>query len=607
MSQHSEKTETTERRRRELTDLWHTLSGNAHRATRRDVLRWSAIVAGAAATAGATAGRGSAAARGVNVQDQPTEQDAEIAVPFDAFGQPVTLDPHRSVDYGGFWVMFPNVWNGLLRYDELGRVIEDLAESYAVSDDGLVYTFKIRPDATYANGRQVIAADFVSSWQRALDPASPSPMATFMQHVAGYQQWLDEEQNAALGFNAVDDSTVEVTLSQPASFFPSYMASFVWSVVDPQVLEEAGDDEFVLRDAGTGPWRFTEFAPDQQFVMERNEGHYAGTSPSIAKMTWPILTGPSAAADALERYRSDEVVSADVPLSLKQTVEDDVVLSPELNRIEPSGHVRSLAMDFAQPPFDDVRVRRAFALAIDRDRFSELYEGTWTPTLSFTPPVVAELSEYQPPEGLAFDADEASRLLEEAGYPNGEGLAEIIYYHPSGDSAAELDRVRGFLQMFTDTLGVEITLDDTKTLEQITDLQGDNGGRQFDLMWWQTVTDTPHLLAEVFHSTSPYMEGAFNWNSDIEASGDFDPGADSTAFDDLVTRADIERDQQTRNDLYRQAEELVLKNAVYVPIANWVPMYLQKPWLSGTKQGPWTGRLPVRFDKDVVVLQRDEG
>ena len=253
-------------------------------------------------------------------QDGEIEQNAEIVVPFDAFGQAVTLDPHRSADYGGFWVMYPNVWGGLLRYDEMGRVIEDLAESYATSEDGLTYTFKIRPDATYASGRPVLASHFVLSWARALDPANPSPMARFMQHVAGYQEYLDQAEGAQLGFRAPDDATVEITLSQPYSFFPSYLASFVWSVVDPQVLEEAGDENFVLNGAGAGPWQFTEYELDVQFVMVPNSNYYGGNSPSLARIVWPILTGPTAAGQALNRYKADEGVPPDVPLSPKAEV-----------------------------------------------------------------------------------------------------------------------------------------------------------------------------------------------------------------------------------------------------------------------------------------------
>ncbi|MDP9366594.1 MAG: peptide ABC transporter substrate-binding protein, partial [Chloroflexota bacterium] len=541
-----------------------------------------------------------------SLQEGEIEEGAEIVVPFDAFGNAVTLDPHRSADYGGFWVMYPNVWAGLLRYDELGRVEPDLAESFDVSEDGLTYNFVLRPDLRFASGNPVVAEDFVRSWTRALDPANPSPMVAFMLPVSGVQEYLDEAEGAQLGFRAVDERTVEITLSEPYSFFPSYLASFVWSVVDFAVLEdpEIGEENFVVNGAGAGPWQFSAYELDTRFEMEPNPNYYGGASPSLARIVWPILTGPEAAADALERYRNDEAVSADVPLSLMTAVEEDETLSQELRRIEPAATTRALAMDFNQAPFDDVRVRRAFALALDRDRYAEIYEGTWTPTSVFSPPVLTELANYEPPEGIEYDPDAARALLEEAGYPNGEGLPEIVYYHPAGESEEELERIRAVLQIFADELGVAVALDDTLTPEQIADLQADTGGRQFDLIWWQNVTETPHLLSEVFRPDSPYMEGVFNWRPDLEPSGEFDPGADAEAFADLVAQADLEQDEAARNDLYRQGEELVLRNAVYVPIANWVPMFVQKPWLQGTRQGPWTGRLPALFDQDVVVLQR---
>ena len=176
--------------------LMSTLRSGSVSPTRRDMMRWSAIASGALATAsfgviGAGAAgtpRGTAAPR--RYQDDEVQTDVEISVPFDPFGQDVTLDPHRTTNSGAFWVMFPNVWGGLLRYTETGQVETDLAETFTVSDDGTVYTFKIRSDATYANGNQVIADHFVTSWKRALDPSITSPMAAFMQHVEGYAEYI---------------------------------------------------------------------------------------------------------------------------------------------------------------------------------------------------------------------------------------------------------------------------------------------------------------------------------------------------------------------------------------------------------------------------------
>jgi oligopeptide transport system substrate-binding protein len=259
-------------------------------------------------------------------------------------------------------------------------------------------------------------------------------------------------------------------------------------------------------------------------------------------------------------------------------------------------------MDFRQPPFDDVRVRRAFGLAFDRDRYSEIYGGTWTPATVFTPPVVSELSGYQPPEGFPFDPEQARQLLAEAGYPDGQGLPEIIFYQPSGDSDAELERVQAVLQMLEENLGVTITLDNARSQDEINELIAETGGLQFAIMWWQTVTDTPFLLSDVFRPDSPFMTGVFNWSPDLEPIGG-DPGAAAATFAELVGQADVELDANVRNDLYQQAEAMVLENAVYVPIGNWVPMFVQKPWLEGTRQGPWTGRLPILFDQNVVVVE----
>lgn len=596
--------------RRGYDDLMAALRAGSVNPTRRDMLRWSAIASGAVATAslgvtsvGAVGGGGGARALR-RYQDDEIETDAEIIVPFDPYGQDVTLDPHRTTNSGAFWVMFPNVWGGLLRYTETGQVEPDLAETFTVSDDGAVYTFQLRSDATYANGNQVIAEHFVSSWRRALDPSITSPMAAFMQHVEGYADYVAGESED-IGFEAIDDATVEITLSQPVNYFPSYLASFVWSVVDPSVIEAEGENNFVLADAGTGPWRFTEYDATTQFVMEPNTNHYRGNSPSIAKITWPIVSGPTAASSALTLYTDEDAISADVPLSLLEQVQGDETLAAELVQVAPSGSVRSIAMDFNQAPFDDVRVRRAIAQGIDRDQWAnEIYGGTYAPTTSFTPPIVSETSTYEAPEGLGFDLDAAQQSLEDADFAGGEGLPEIVYFQSADDTPEEIDAAAALLAMINENLGIEITHDTSRTAEQIFDLQIDNGGRQFDIITWQTVTETPQLLSFACRPGSDYMAGWFNWNEDLEETGDFDAGAAAEEFATLTSEADVEQDEATRDDLYRQAEDLLLQNAVYVPLGTWTQMYVQKPWLQGTRQGAWTGRLPVVFDQDVVVLQR---
>ncbi|HEU0116306.1 MAG TPA: peptide ABC transporter substrate-binding protein, partial [Thermomicrobiales bacterium] len=571
-----------------------------------DLLRWSALAAGAVATARFGIGAGTSALAAPRAQDAtPPAGGVEITVPFDAYGQSVTLDPHQSADYGGFWVVFPNVWGGLLRFDENGRVVRDLADKATVTPDGLTYTFTLQQGLKFASGNPVQASHFLQAWARALDPASPSPMAQFFRYVNGYDDYMNQVQGATLGFSAPDEQTLIVELADSHVFFPSYMASFVWAVIDPDILSQAGDQDFVLNGAGAGPWQFSALELDTQFTMDPNPNYYGGNSPTIGRIVFPIFTGPTAAQQALDLYKQDKAVSADVPLSLKKDVESDATLAKEVIKLDKApGSIRSLAMDFKQPPFDDVRVRLAFALAFDRKRYAEIYDDTWAPANVFTPPVVNLLSGYQPPDGMAFDVAKAKQLLADAGYANGQGLPDVTFYHPSGDTDDEIGRVRDVLTMLADNLGIKLTFDRTKSADDIENVRKDKGGLQIAIMWWQNVTETPHLLTDVFSPDSPFMQGYFNWATDLAANNGFDPGADAKAFADLVNQAETEMDQGKRNDLYKQAETLVLKNAVYAPIANWTPLFVQKPYLQGTKQGTWTGRFPVLFDKDVTVVQQ---
>ena len=591
----------------ELKELIAAHERTTPQGSRRDFMRWSALAAGALATARfgvASAAPSTTTTPAARYAVGDVDKNVTINVPLLPFPETVTLDPHRSVNWGAFWTMFPNVWGGLVRYDQNGKVELDLAESFTTSTDGTVYTFKIRPDAQYASGAPVAAADFVASWKRALAPSRLSPMATFMSGVKGYAKFT-VGKSKDIGFKAVDAATVQITLTKAYSFFPSYLAAFVWSVIDPAVLKSKGDDKFMLADAGTGPWRFTSFDAAKQVVMEPNTNYYGGNSPSIVKIVWPIVSGPTAAADALDLYKQDKAISADVSISLKTSVEKDPTLSAEMVKITPSSSTRSIAMDFNQAPFNDVRVRRALAMAIDRTAWANvIWEGTWTPTSVFTPPVVNLNEGYAPPAGIDLNLDQAKQLLTDAGFKGGANLPAITYYEPSEDLDDDKARWKQFFDAIKASVGITITQDTTKTFNEIRQLQTDNGGRQFDIAWWWTVTDTPHLLSDVFSSASPYMKGVFNWNSTLAKSGDFDPGTDSKSFDALVLKADASLDQATRNDLYKQAETLALKNAAYIPLGNWVQMYVQKPWIRGTRQGPWTGRLPALFDKDVVALKQ---
>lgn len=575
--------------------------------SRRDVIRTGAVIAAATALTNEAAAITSASAqertRRFTAQDD-IETDVEITLPFNPFGLPVTLDPHRAPNWGPFWVLLPHVWSGLLAFDELGAVVPDLAEAVVPNETADVWTATLKPDLSFASGNPVTAQTFVDSWLRALDPQLPAPMVSFMELVQGYDAFIAGESDE-IGFAATDESTIEITLSEPFSSFPASLATFVWAAVDLTVIDGPDDAEPLLAGAGAGLWQFTEFVDGSRIVMIPNDNSSAPPSPSVSRVVWQILDGPGADSLALDLYNSDAVVSIDVSASLMASVEGDDALASDLVTIESQTSTMAIGMDFNQEPFGDLRVRRAVAAAIDREAWAtEIWSGEFVPAAGLVPPVVALTSGYEGAQGPSFDSPVASGLLAEAGIDPEANMPDIVYYQPASDSADQIARHAALLDMIADNSGLIVRHDATLTADQIGALQGDNGGRQFDIVWWWSVTDTAALVETIGSPDSSYMVGWFNWSPQLEGVDDQLPGDAAAEFDELISVANESTDQDARNDAHRQAEQLLLDNVVYVPLGHWVQRYLQKPWLQGTRQGPWSGRIPVRFDADVVVRGR---
>lgn len=564
------------------------------------MLRASAVVA--AASAAGVRGVHASPARGragtSTSQDGTPTQDVELHLPFNPYGEEVTTDPHLAPNWGPFWVFMPYAWAGLLRFDENGAVEPDLAESVEPNEDGSVWTAVLKEGIAFGDGTPVLAQHFIDSWQMALSPHQLAPMARFMSPVQGYSEFTSGDSQE-IGFRAVDDRTIEITLTEPLGHFPSWLATFVWAVINPAYLSQL-DTPTGLETAGAGAWRIVQ-TDDARIVMELNEHYWAAPSPSITSIVWDIAPGGATDQSILDAYREGSLAVADVPAPLLGSVTDDPTLAGELVTIEDHASTLAISLDFHQEPFNDVRVRRAIAHAIDRDAWaSETMAGEFVPATSFTPPVLAAIANYEAPEGPTFDPAAASSLIEEAGV-DPESQQEINYFQPATDTPESMAQREQLLQMLNENTGLTIRHNTSLTRDQITALRQDNGGLQFDIVQWWLDSDTPSLL-HIAAQDSEYNAGWVNWEPDLEPSGDNTPGEDATQFNELITQARSTLDEAERNELYAQAETLLLENAVYIPLGYWVQRFLQKPWIQGTRQGPWSGSTPVRIDENVVVI-----
>lgn len=578
---------------RTLTAFTNLLNASLVTGNRRDLLRVSSVATAAAAMPAS----GIFARQSTPSSSPAAGEPFTLSLPFNPYGQPVITDPHRAVNWGPFWVMLPYAWSGLLRFDENGAVEADLAESVEPNEDGTKYTAKLREGVAFADGTPITAEHVIASWRRALDATTLSPMARFMEPIVGATEIAGGE-NVPLGAVAADERTIEITLTAPLAHFPSYLATFGYAVVHPEI--DNLDQPLPPGDACSGPWKITS-SSDAEIVMVPNPNHWSEPSADVTELVWRIAPGGNTDQTIIDWYRNDEVALADAPIGVLESVRGDETLATELKDFEKWASTMVLSLDFHQAPFNDVRVRQAVAAAIDREEWcNDIQLGTYVPATTFTPPVLETIANYTySGEPASADATPAA-LLEEAGINTAEYEEEIVFFQPATDSVEAMERTAALLKMITDGTGLQITHDTALTAEQITAARQDAGGLQLALVQWQLDSDQPSLLG-VYGPESEYNNGWVNWEATLEDSGDFTPGADAAAYGELIETAVATLDQDERNATYAEAEALLLKNVVVIPLGYWNPKYLQKPWLVGTRQGPWSGSTPVLIDSEVTV------
>lgn len=576
----------------ELSSFGNLVNASQVRQHRRDFLRVSAL----AATAASMPLAGVYARQETDATADSQGEGVALRLPFNPYGQEVVTDPHRAVNWGPFWVMLPYAWSGLLRFDENGAVESDLAESVEPNEDGSVWTATLREGVAFADGTPILAEHFVTSWERALDSTLLSPMFRFLQPIVGATERAGGE-NVALGATATDERTIEITLTAPLAHFPAYLATFGYAVVHPN-MDSEGEEAIELSAASSGAWSIASQS-DSEIVMVPNPNHWSQPAAGISELVWMIAPGGATDLTILDWYQANNIAVADMPLGVLNVLPEDEPARGELRRFETQSSTLVLALDFHQEPFNDVRVRRAVAAAIDRAVWaSDIQQESYVPANSFTPPVLASIAEYQAPTD-PFD-DNPADLLSAAEFNAEEFGEEILWFQSATDSDEEIGRTARLIEMISEGTGLQISHDVSLTDEQITAARQDSGGLQMSLVQWQLDTDTPSLLA-VMNQESQYNFGWVNWETELEDSGEFTPGADAATYDELIATAETTLDAAERNAAYAEAEALLLKNAVVIPVGFWNPGFVQKPWLTGTRQGPWSGSTPVRIDSEVAV------
>jgi oligopeptide transport system substrate-binding protein len=453
------------------------------------------------------------------------------------------------------------VFSGLVSFNPQLEIMPDLAESWEVSPDGTVYTFHLRPNARFHNGKSVTAQDVIYSWERAADPATKSDtVLTYLGDIVGVQARYAGKAERVDGLQALDEHTLRVTIDAPKPYFLMKLTYGTAAVVDRANVESG--PEWYRKPNGAGPYKLIRWDRFKVQVYERNDDFYLAP-PAIRYIVVRLYEGVG-----IRMYETGDVDLTGVSLYDADRVRDpQEPLHGDLR--EGVGMCTSYVIfDTAKPPFDDPKVRQAFALAVDRQRYLDVVQrGVGIPAHGLYPPALpgytADL------RGLDFDPTLARQRLAESTYHAADKLPPIVFT-TSGFGSDVGASVAALAEMWRDTLDVTIQIENLEPNKAQDELHAGHHGQLLSYGWCADYPDAENFADALFHSGAQQNLGHYS-NPDL---------------DRLLEQARVERDVGKRLGLYQRAEQLIVEDAAGIFLSHGLSFVLVKPYLKGYQLTP---------------------
>jgi oligopeptide transport system substrate-binding protein len=463
--------------------------------------------------------------------------------------EPESLDP-AIVTGIPEWRITKALFEGLVRLDaHTARPVPGLAERWDISPDGRVYTFHLRTNAVWSTGEPITTADVVWSWKRTLNPATASDYAGQLFYIKGAEACYNGtlKDPAELGIRALDEHTLKVELNEPAAFFLDLCSVPAMAVVPRQVIEKYGDRWLHARPLPvSGAFQLGAWRLNDRVRLLRNPRYWDAEHTASEIIDVLPVGSATTALNLYETGAADIVWDKDlVPVELL----DALVKRPDFHSFD---FLATYFMRFnvTRPPFNDSRVRRAFALATNKPRMvKKFFVTSEKPALHLVPDFTAN---YRPPAEIGFDPEQARRLLAEAGFPGGKNFPRVEYAYPAAAGAA--GNMHGKIavelqQMWREELGIQVEL---RQIERKI-FYSAQSRLDFDLSGGSWVADynDPNTFLDLFTSTS--ANSRTGWKN--------------ARYDNLIHRANLQTDLGQRAELFRQAETLLVnEEAPIVPL-----------------------------------------
>ncbi|MCH2311248.1 MAG: peptide ABC transporter substrate-binding protein [SAR202 cluster bacterium] len=499
------------------------------------------------------------------IPENPVNQPVAEGVFRRIWSDPPTLDPALVSDTTSMGIV-AEVFSGLVTLNTDLRLEPDLAESWEISSDGTVYTFKISENAKFHNGKQVTATDFKWSLERAANPQTVSPVAeTYLNDIVGVMDVIEGRASEITGIKVIDDRTLQITIDAPKAYFLAKLTYPTAFVVDRENVESGGQtwtDEI----NGTGPFKLKEYKIGERIVLERfdNLDENAG---GVDLIVMNLAGGQSMAM-----YENNEIDITGVGLfDLERVLDPNEPLNRELVIAPPDFSISYIGFNTQMAPFDDVKFRQALNHAIDKKLIAEeVLSNLVTPAYGILPPGFPGYNEQL--EGLRYDSELAKQLLAESKYSDGATRPRIVVTVPGRGGSVGLD-MEVILEMWRQVLGVEVEIQQVEWATYLEDLNQNKFQAFAGLGWEADYPDPQDFLDILFHSDSKLNHGKYS-NGQVDL---------------ILENARINPDPVDRVELYQDAEQLIVTDAAWVPL--WFEgerHVLIKPYVKGYRLTPMT-------------------
>lgn len=479
--------------------------------------------------------------------------------------EPLSLDPHFIQ---GAWEdqIVGDLMTGLVAEDAKGEPIPGTAESWETSPDGLTWTFHLR-ESVWSDGEPVTAGDFVFSFQRILTPKTAATYAYYLYLIKNAESVNAGKMEAgALGVTAPDAKTLVITLEHPAPYFIQYAAHMTMFPVPRHAVEAKGEAWSRLGNyVGNGPFTLTEWIPNDHITLQKNPRFYDAANVTLDRVVYYPTSDYLA---ALRRFRAGELdVQSRLP---SQEIDYLRANLPETLRIGPVLTTEYLVVNQTRKPFDDVRVREALNLGVDRETITDkIRKMGEVPAYGVVPPAIANY-----PGGVVFafkampQAERMARaqmLMTQAGYgPNNRLKTTLAIRAASADAL----RIPAAIQAMWKAIYVdaEIVQNDAAVFYQKVQQHDFDIGNAA----WGADFNDPTTFLDILRKGNANNYGVY----------------DNPKYDALMDQATKEQDLEKRGKILAEAEAIALKDQVWIPTSFWVSGAVVRPYVKGWEENP---------------------